>query len=293
MIFAGSLKYLEVYDTVRNLKNEKIGFIGGGMMGEAIFSALLDTCVKKENLYVAGIRESHLSELSEKYGIHTLNSAKGGIEELLRECTVVVLAVTPQVYGKLLAENRAFFDPDRHLVVSIVGGAELAALEALLPKAHIVRVMPNTPMRVKAGVAGISLGSLVTDEERDAVVELFGGISRVLLLPEDMIDPLTSVSGCGPAYAYMFIDAMADGGVAMGLSRPAAIELAAQTLLGAAKMVLETGQHPAQLKDGVCSPGGATIAGVSALEYNGFRGAVIKGVIAGITRMREVAEDAK
>lgn len=293
MIFAGSPKYLEVYDTMRNLKNEKIGFIGGGMMGEAIFSALLDTGVRKENLYVAGVRESHLSELSEKYGIHTLNSAKGGIEALLRECTVVVLAVTPQVYGKLLAENRAFFDPDKHLVVSIVGGAELAALEALLPKAHIVRVMPNTPMRVKAGVAGISLGSLVTDEERDAVVELFGGISRVLLLPEDMIDPLTSVSGCGPAYAYMFIDAMADGGVAMGLSRPAAIELVAQTLLGAAKMVLETGQHPAQLKDGVCSPGGATIAGVSALEYSGFRGAVIKGVIAGITRMREVAEDAK
>lgn len=278
---------------MRNLQNEKIGFIGGGMMSESIFSGLLDTCVAKEDLYVADISESRLDYLSEKYGMHALNSAKGGIEELLRECTIVVLAIIPQISGKLLTENREFFDPDKHLVVSIIGGTELETLEALLPKMHIIRIMPNTPMRVKAGVAGITLGSLVTDEERDVVVELFDGISRTLVLPENMIDPLTSVSGCGPAYAYMFIDAMADGGVEMGLSRPMAIELAAQTLLGSAKMVLETGLHPDHLKDSICSPGGATIAGVNALEYNGFRGAVIKGVIAGVTRMREIAEATK
>lgn len=112
------------------------------------------------------------------------------------------------------------------------------------------------------------------------------------LLPESLIDPLTSVSGCGPAYAYLFIEAMADGGVEMGLSRDMALKLAAQTLIGAGKMVMETGEHPGALKDNVCSPGGATIAGVHALEQKGFRGAVADAVVAGVTRMREVAEKA-
>ena len=159
-------------------------------------------------------------------------------------------------------------------------------------KAPVIRIMPNTPMLVQEGAAGVALGKNASEKDGRIALEIFNSVGNAYLLPESLIDPLTSVSGCGPAYAAMFIQSLADGGVEMGLPREMAVELAAKTLIGTGKMVLEKGLHPEILKDNVCTPGGGTIAGVRALEAGGFRGIVMDAVEGGMKRMIEVAEKA-
>jgi pyrroline-5-carboxylate reductase len=273
-----------------DLTEKKIGFIGAGRMAEAIFSGLLKNGgISAQNLVLTDIAAERLDEMAEKYSVPTVQSAAGDHsppQELL-SCDVILLAVKPQSAKALLSEAGGRFTSD-HLVVSIMGGVTLAFLQEYIPHAAVIRVMPNAPMLVGEGVAGVTPGSKATEEDAETVLTLFRTVGTAYLCPENLMDALTSVSGCGPAYAYIFIEAMADCGVEMGLPRDMAYRLAAQTLVGAGRMALETGRHPGQLKDDVCSPGGSTIAGVHILEKNSFRGTVMEAVEAGKLRMEEI-----
>ena len=173
-----------------------------------------------------------------------------------------------------------------------MGGITLGFLQEYFPGNPVLRVMPNTPMLVRKGIAGIAANEKATKEHTDLGQEMFNLVGISYLLPESLIDPLTSVSGCSPAFAYLFIEAMADGGVEKGLPRSMAIQLAAQALAGSAEMVLQTGKHPAELKDSVCSPGGSTIVGVHTLERGNFRATVMNAITESCDKMIEVGRKA-
>lgn len=204
---------------------------------------------------------------------------------------VLVLAVKPQVMAAALAELRPSLQP-RHLVVSIAAGVTLKALaDGLGHDTRLARVMPNTPCLVGASASGYAVGPAATPDDAAAVGRLFGAVGTAFAVPEHLLDAVTGLSGSGPAFVYVAIEALADGGVRAGLPRDVAQALAAQTVLGAAKMVLETGQHPAALKDAVASPGGTTIAGLHALERAGFRAALMDAVTAAADRARELGKN--
>lgn len=274
------------------LTGKKIGFIGGGRMGEGIFSGILKAgLIPPQDLYVADILDQRLQELQEKYGLNPINSSTNeGLKQLIDQVDVVFLAVLPQVAPKLLPFINQCLDLKRHYVFSIMGGVLTTTLEESLPEVSLVRIMPNTPMSVCEGCAGIVPGKNCKPEHKEMALEIFNRIGLGLLLPEPQIDPLTGISGCGPAFCGIMIQALADGGVYLGLSRADAIKIAAQTLVGTGKMVLEQGIHPEVLKDNVCSPGGGTIGGTVSLERDGFRAACINAVINSVARMNEVVK---
>ncbi len=271
----------------------KIGFIGAGQMAEAIFSGLLRSEIfKSDEVYLTDISKPRLDLMKEKHGVSNIFIADDdGYEKVIADCDLIMFSIKPQFASDLLAKIGTKFRKEQ-TVVSIMGGVPLSFLEEKIHNSKIVRVMPNTPMLVNEGASGIALGRGCGDAEGNLMKKLFSAVGTCYILPESLIDPLTGVSGAGPAYCYMFIEALADGGVKMGLPRQMAMELAAQTLIGSAKMVLETGEHPGKLKDNVCSPGGGTIAGVYALEKGAFRATVIDAVEGCITRMREVGKNA-
>ncbi len=273
-----------------NIKDKGISFIGGGQMAEAIFSGLLDAgAVSPTDLCILDVAPERLSSVTQRYGVRVMGndpSNNYSAIDAAKISDIIFVAVKPQHALSVIQSIAPFLQPDQ-LVISIVGGLPLAQLE-LYFQTPVVRVMPNTSMQVREGVAGIALGSQCTDYHADLVLELFGHLGKAFILPDQLIDPLTGISGCGPAYAYIFIEALADGGVKTGLPRDLAYKLAAQTLIGSAKMILQTGEHPGKLKDNVCSPGGATIAGVQVLEEARFRAAVIDAVEAGTLRMQEI-----
>ncbi len=274
------------------LKDKTIGFIGGGQMAEAIFSgALAAGMLRPGQVLVADAVADRLDALGKTYGVQgLLNAADGaGARRLVAQSDVVVLCVKPQLMRAVLEPVAEAFRPGQ-TVISIIGGMPLAALEGLLPNSPVIRVMPNTPMLVRLGSAGIAPGAKATEADVAFCRTLFDAVGSSYLLPESQMDPLTAISGCGPAFVYLFIEALADGGVEQGLPRALAQQLAAETLAGAAQMVLQTGQHPAQLKDSVCSPGGGTIAGVHALEAGGFRAAVLEAVAKSRRRMQELGQ---
>lgn len=275
------------------LKNLRFGFIGGGQMGSAILRGVLQGDeLRADQFTVCDIDEKSLKRLADSYGVNTQlnNKAGAGARETAAQCDVLLLAVKPQAAEIILAglDERL---GENTVVWSIMGGVPLARVEPLFPGRPVVRIMPNTPMMLRKGVAGITRGSLAADEHMAQVRAFFELVGRVYELPEHLIDPLTSISGCGPAFAYLFIEALADGGVREGLPRATAQELAAQTLAGAAGMVLQTGLHPGSLKDSVTSPGGGSIEGVWALEDGGFRGTVMDAVHKAALRMREVGRN--
>jgi pyrroline-5-carboxylate reductase len=205
---------------------------------------------------------------------------------------VLILAVKPQSMAPVLAELRSVVT-DGHLVVSIAAGVPLAALAAGLgPSCRLIRVMPNTPALVGAGASGYCLGPNATADDEAVVRACLGSVGRAYRVPESLLDAVTGLSGSGPAFVYLMIEALSDGGVRVGLPRDVATALAAQTLLGAAQMVLETGLHPGVLKDQVASPGGTTIAGLHALERGGLRAALIDAVQAATRRSAELAVEA-
>ncbi|HMM21939.1 MAG TPA: pyrroline-5-carboxylate reductase [Selenomonadales bacterium] len=273
----------------------KIGFIGGGQMGEAIIRGLLKAglCVAQD-IHVMDILASRLQYLKDKFQVTQSRSDRNtGYAYLAENCDIIVLAVKPQVLKEVMEYLKDISWTGDKLIISIVGGAKTTAIEKYVPGIPVVRVIPNTPMLVNIGASGVALGQRATQEHGRLALQIFEALGIAYVVPEHLIDPITSVSGTGPAYVYMFIEALADGGVEMGLSREMAQALAAQTVMGAAKMVLETGEHPGRLKDNVCSPGGATIAGVRALEQGGFRGIVMDAVEAGKVRMEEVGKKAE
>lgn len=274
------------------LTGKKIGFIGGGRMGEGIFSGILKAgLIPASDLYVADIREDHLQALQKQYGMNVINSSTNeGLKQLVDSVDIVFLAILPQVAPKLLPYINSCLDPAKHYVFSIMGGVLTTTIEEQITETSLIRIMPNTPMSVCEGCAGIVPGKNAKAEHKAIADEIFNAIGLGLFLPEAQIDPLTGISGCGPAFCGIMIQALADGGVYLGLSRSDAIKIAAQTLVGTGKMVLEQGIHPEVLKDNVCSPGGGTIGGTVSLERDGFRAACINAVINAVNRMNEVVK---
>jgi pyrroline-5-carboxylate reductase len=201
---------------------------------------------------------------------------------------VIILAVKPQSMRSLLDELRPLFNPS-HLVISIAAGVTLSALSSALGEnTRLVRVMPNTPCLVGQGASGFALGSAATPDDASFTQALLSTVGIAVQVPESLLDAVTGLSGSGPAYAFQVIEALSDGGVSAGLPRDVATRLAAQTLLGAARMVLATGQHPGVLKDAVASPGGTTIAGLHELERGGLRATLMNAVVAATRRSQEL-----
>lgn len=211
-------------------------------------------------------------------------------KEIVASSDVLIIAVKPQSMATLFHELQGHIT-DRHLVVSIAAGITLKQMaDGLLGNLRLIRVMPNTPCLVGESAAGLAAGPGARPDDTRLVERLFNAVGKAFVVPESMLDAVTGLSGSGPAFVYMMIEAMADGGVRVGLPRDVALTLAAQTVLGAARMVLTTKQHPGQLKDAVTSPGGTTIAGVHALERGGLRAAVMDAVEAAAKRSAELGK---
>ena len=214
----------------------------------------------------------------------------GSLQELADNCDTFLLATKPHQVRDVLAQLGRDLAGKPALVISVAAGIPLAVLESCLPDTtRVIRTMPNTPALVGQGATAYSPGSRATTEDAAAAQALLSAVGLAIEVPERLLDAVTGLSGSGPAYGFVIIEALADAGVRQGLPRADAIKLAAQTLLGAASMVLETGQHPAALKDMVTSPGGTTIAGIAALEENGLRHALHSAVAAATTRSQELS----
>jgi pyrroline-5-carboxylate reductase len=268
-----------------SLKGRRVGFVGGGNMGEALIRGLLGTSlVPAELLAATDVRAERTAQLSRQFGI----TAHGDNGRLVREADVVILAVKPQIMGAVVAEIAPVVTA-RHLLISIAAGVSTAAIRAALGKeARIIRVMPNTPALVLQGAAAIARGPGLGPDDLATAEAIFGAVGRVVVLDETLMDAVTGLSGSGPGYVAVVIEALADGGVKMGLDRATAMTLATQTVLGAAHLLAETGMHPGALKDMVSSPGGTTIAGISALEEGGLRSTLIRAVERATQRSREL-----
>ncbi len=275
------------------LNGKKIGFIGAGQMFEAIVSGALSSgAISAENVFITDVSAERLQLMATTYGLGTYPAGEknNGAKQLIENCDIVVLAIKPQYTPALMDDIKDCFTANT-LVISIVGGITLDTLQGWMPKSPVIRVMPNTPMLVGKGAAGICGGKLVTSANMAECTALFDAVGKSYIIPETLINPLTSVSGCGPAFICLFMEALADGGVEQGLPRAMALELAADALIGTAELMLHTGQHPGQLKDNVCSPGGGTIVGVHALEDGAFRSTVMNAVQRSRRRMDELGED--
>lgn len=250
----------------------KIGFIGCGNMGQAILSGMLDSGkVAAKDIIVSDKTLESRINVQKKYNV----GVAANNTEVVMIADVVFLAVKPQFYEEVLREIKdAVWE--YKILVSIAPGKTLAWMEEILDKpAKIVRTMPNTPCLVKEGMMGVCANAQVAKDELELVCRLCSGFSKTELIPENLMDVATAVSGSSPAYVFMFIEAMADAAVEGGMPRKQAYTFAAQAVLGSAKMILETGKHPGELKDMVCSPGGTTIQAVRILEEKGMRAAVM------------------
>lgn len=251
---------------------KKIGFIGMGNMGYAILKGLLQVFDREELLFTDA-NEKRAASVAEETGVE----AAGGNADCASRAEYVVLAVKPQFYGAVLSDIRDAVTKEQ-IIISIAPSVTIADLkEALGEDKRIVRAMPNTPALVGMGVTGVCYDAAAFNSgEKETIHRFFESFGSMELVEERLINAVVCASGSSPAYVYMFIEALADSAVKYGLPRDTAYRMAAQTVMGSAKMVLETGEHPGRLKDQVCSPGGTTIAAVSALEEHGFRSAVIK-----------------
>ncbi|WP_414148982.1 pyrroline-5-carboxylate reductase [Erwinia sp. BNK-24-b] len=254
---------------------KKIGFIGCGNMSKAIIGGLVRAGqVKAENIWVYDHKPETNQAMHKEYGITPGNSA----EEVAKQADILFGAVKPNVILSVLKEISGCLNKDT-LVVSIAAGVTLDSLaQALGHDRKLVRVMPNTPALVNEGMTSVTPNVLVTKEEADEIVAIFNGFGKAALVPEYQIHAVVGVSGSAPAYVFMFIEAMADAAVLGGMPRAQAYQFAAQAVKGSAQMVLETGKHPGELKDIVCSPGGTTIEAVKVLEEKGFRAAIIEAM---------------
>ena len=252
-----------------------LGILGTGNMGRAIASGLVRSGLMQGNqVYLYNLHPEKAQRLADELGAVRVDSAK----ELLERSEAVILAVKPFIMPGVLEEIKPYITSGK-IMVSIAAGLTLSRLAAAMPEqTKIVRVMPNTPAMVGEGMSALTFNTYLTEAEKEAVVAIFRSFGKAEVVEERLIDAVCGLSGSGPAFVYMFIEALADAGVREGMFRPMAYTFAAQTVLGAAKMVLETGEHPGKLKDDVCSPGGTTIEAVKSLEENGFRAAAMNAV---------------
>ncbi|WP_312475969.1 pyrroline-5-carboxylate reductase [Neobacillus sp.] len=252
--------------------NKKIGFIGAGKMAQAMIEGIVKSkLIPKENIIASARTEKTLEKIKHKYSIVTSLQNK----DVARAADILILAVKPDLHESVIEEIKSEIK-QKAIIVTIAAGITLKDIErAFGSKIRAVRTMPNTPSLVGEGMSAICANDYLSEEEMIEVEHLFNTFGQTERLEEKLMDAVPAISGSSPAYVYMLIEAMADGGVRQGIPRNKAYRLAAQAVLGAAKMVLETGLHPGELKDDVCTPGGATIEAVETLEKEHFRGSVM------------------
>lgn len=253
-----------------------IGICGTGNMGKAMLKGIVGAgLIAPKNIFIYDVNTTDTAALKKELKVNVATST----EDLVKKSQAVIFALKPYVIGDVLAGVKAKLGST--VVISIAAGVTIDRLSQNLSKsAKIIRVMPNTPALVGEGMAALAPNAKVTKAEADAANAVFNSFGKAEIVDEEMIDVVCGLSGSGPAFVYMFIEALADGAVLEGMPRAMAYKFAAQTVLGSAKMVLETGEHPGALKDNVSSPGGTTIEGVSVLEEKGFRSAAIDAVVA-------------
>jgi pyrroline-5-carboxylate reductase len=263
----------------------RLGIVGAGKMGEAILAGALAKRLYAPGEVILSVRsEKHRQELEQKYGV----SATLDNKAIAAHASVILLAVKPKAIVEVLGAMGGSLKPGA-LIISTAAGVPIEAIESRVPSfVGVVRAMPNMAVAVGEGMTALSRGKNVSDEGIKLAEGLFGAVGGVVTLDEEHMDAVTGLSGSGPAYIYIVIESLADGGVKMGLPRDVAIKLAAQTVLGAAKTVLVTGEHPAKLKDQVTTPAGVTIDGILELEEGGVRVALIKSVVKATERSRQL-----
>jgi pyrroline-5-carboxylate reductase len=269
------------------LKDRKIGIVGSGNMGEALISGLVQSrSSTPENIICSDIRKDKLKAVKEAYGVVTT----GNNLTVVSTSEIVIYAVKPQIMAAVLRETADSLDMTK-LVISIAAGVPLAAIESCLNKdLRLIRVMPNIPASVKEGAAAIAPGKHVLKDDLKIAKAIFDSVGKSAIIEEELMDAITGLSGSGPAYIFLIVDALADAGVKMGLSREDALFLSTQTVLGAAKILMETQEHPGRLKDRVTSPGGTAIAGLHTLEEGGLRTTLINAVEVATKRSKELGE---
>ena len=273
------------------LKNKKIGFIGGGNMAEAMIKGLLSASfIEAKNVFVSEPSEAKRDTLHAEYKI----KVSADNRELVKKCDIIILAVKPQIVQKVLRDIASLVGRDK-LVISIAAGVPIAIMDDVLrggknKKFSIVRTMPNTPALVQEGVTAIASGEHVRKIDVKIAHRIFEAVGRTVDVEEDQLDAVTGLSGSGPAYIFMLIEALSDAGVKMGLSREVANMLTIQTVLGSAKLARESGKHPGELKDMVTSPAGTTISGLHALEEGSFHTTLMNAVEDATLRSRELGQ---
>ena len=267
----------------------KVAFIGLGNMGASLAKAVAKE-VANTDLLLVNRSPQKVEEFISQYG-----GTASNLEQVFQEAEVIFLGVKPYQLSPLLEEYQVILGQRSNLLlVSMAAGLELEQMASVVKNERVglIRIMPNTPVAIGQGVISLARSQVVTDQQLAQVNRLLAGAGVLYEIEEKLMDPATAVAGCGPAFVYQMIEAMADAGVALGLPRSQSLQMAAQTFKGAASMVLETGQHPGNLKDAVCSPGGSTIAGVNRLEQVGLRGDIIAGVEAAYKRTQEMGKEA-
>ena len=270
------------------LNNKKICIIGTGNMGEALVSGLVGSGSSSPGKIICtDVREAKLKAIEKEYGVKTTTS---NLEAVMKS-DIVIYAVKPQIMAAVIKETVEKLDMSK-LVISIAAGVPMAALESCLDKElRLIRVMPNIAAAVKEAATAVAAGKNASEEDIKIAMTIFDSIGKTVFIGENyLMDAITGLSGSGPAYIFLIVEALADAGVKVGLSRQEAIFLSAQTVLGAAKMLLETKEHPGQLRDRVTSPGGTAIAGLATLEEGGLRTTLIHAVEVATNRSRELGE---
>lgn len=264
-----------------------LGIIGAGNMATAILGGILKAgLVKPSDVTMSDLNQAALDKVKADHGVNTTQDSG----EVVKNSDVIIIALKPNVVELVLGQVKDLVDGNK-IIVSIAAGKTIAQLEgAVGVDKKIVRTMPNTPALVGEGMAALSKNKNVTDEELQEIKTIFEAFGQAEIIPESLMDAVIGVGGSAPAYVFMFIEAMADGGVIAGMPRAQAYKFAAQSVLGSAKMVLETGKHPGDLKDMVCSPAGTSIEAVKVLEAEGMRSAVIKAVEASVEKSIELSK---
>ena len=272
-------------EEVKGLQAKKIAFIGGGAMAEAIIKGVLGGgLIAASDIYVGNRTQKRCDYLNATYGVQAMTDNQAAVAE----ADLVIFAVKPQVAPVALTPALMAHVKPTAWVLSIMGSVSIEQLHAYAPGLPVVRTMPNTPLAVGAGMTAICCDEAVTESMRADAAAIFSSCGEIEFVDEKAIEAITAISGCGPGYCFVIIDALADAGVRAGLPRALAIKLAAQTMAGSGKLCLDSGLHPAQLRDQVTSPGGTTIAGIHALENHGVRGAFYDAVMAVLARSQEL-----
>jgi pyrroline-5-carboxylate reductase len=270
------------------LNSKKIGMIGTGNMGQALIDGLIGSgAAQAGNIICSDASEHQLDGIRQRYNVQTTTDNIA----VVKAADIIIYAIKPQIMATVVKETADYLDMSK-LIISIAAGVPMAAIESLLDKdLRLIRVMPNVAVAVKEGATAVAAGGQATDEDIGLAMAIFDSVGKTIFLKENyLMDAITGLSGSGPAYIFMIVDALADAGVKMGLSRKDAQVLASQTILGSAKLLLETKSHPGELKDSVTSPGGTAIAGLHTLEKGGLRTTLINAVEAATNRSKELGE---